>query len=441
MSDEYGLGTASLGVRPSTPFAITGAGYGAVSSPLGVSYSYTSNTIGTGDLTFTVEAGKRFPVQGTVWVVSTNQPSQWMYGRVKVYSGVNLTITVNSNQINGSGTYASWGIYLISEPSPGSIPLYSIAGLSISRDTTQLTKPIIWVTAGQVRDSTDTINLILPSTSRVGLDALYGISDGLVFGCVVRKQLAGTISSSGTAVTGVGTTFTTDFTTGVADLNDLLDQALKLSGISFTAPFEQQNIISTSAHTSYANVVTNNTSITTTDNLVAGAGTTYYRGGTLDLAGNLNPMVYGILLVLNDTTGITSISATSFTKSGNPDLPPNTTYYRVLGTVSMTGGFAAGGSNYSSFTTYQPLIQIPLATAGQVLQSQSLTNPFWTSTPTLGIASSVGGQLILAGKTGSSITVSANTATTDWTLRFPTAAGSSGQKLITDGTGVTSWSN
>lgn len=443
MSSEYGLGTASIGAKPSTPFAITGSGFGAVSSPLGVTYSYTSNTIGIGDQTFTVEIGKRFPSQGVVWVVSTTQPSQWMYGKVKVYNGNSLTITVNANQTNGSGTYASWGIYLISEPSPGSLPLYSITGLSISRDTTHLTIPLIWITAGSVRDSTDSVNLVLPGTQRVALDALVGGSDGVAFGCVVRKQLAGTISSSGTTVTGVGTSFTTDFETTVGSLTDLTDQIIKLSGIGFSAPFLQQTLISTSAHLSNANVVTNDTSLTTTDNLVAGAGTTYYRGGTLNLAGNLNTTTYGILIALSDIDGTTGIYATSFTLSGQPDLPPNTTYYRIIGTVALPGGFAAGGTNYDqrSFSVFQPLVQIPLTTAGQVLQSQNVTNPMWTSFPSLGIDGSVTGELWLAGSSGGHVRVAATNSTSTYRLVFPATAGSSGQKLITDGTGITSWSN
>jgi hypothetical protein len=66
--------------------------------------------------------------------------------------------------------------------------------------------------------------------------------------------------------------------------------------------------------------------------------------------------------------------------------------------------------------------------------------PAFTSTPTLGVASSLTGTLTLANSGNSgTVTVAAPSTATTWTMTLPTTAGSNGQALITNGSGVTSW--
>jgi hypothetical protein len=63
-----------------------------------------------------------------------------------------------------------------------------------------------------------------------------------------------------------------------------------------------------------------------------------------------------------------------------------------------------------------------------------------TAALTLGVASTTQGSLVLANTSANSTTIkSSNSATAAYSITLPTTAGTSGQVLATDGTGVTSW--
>lgn len=66
---------------------------------------------------------------------------------------------------------------------------------------------------------------------------------------------------------------------------------------------------------------------------------------------------------------------------------------------------------------------------------------FTDTSLTLGIAGTQTGLLKISGTTSGTVTISAADAAGTWTMKVPTTAGSAGQKLQTDGSGVTSWSS
>lgn len=70
--------------------------------------SSTSNTIGTGSKTFTVESNKGYKVNMPVRASATT--GNYMDGIVTAYSGTSLTVNFSSS--NGSGTFTSWQIFL-----------------------------------------------------------------------------------------------------------------------------------------------------------------------------------------------------------------------------------------------------------------------------------------------------------------------------------------
>lgn len=72
------------------------------------STSTTSNSIGTGSKTFTVESGKGYKVNMPVRASATS--GNFMDGVVTAYSGTSLT--VNFTAATGSGTFTSWQIFL-----------------------------------------------------------------------------------------------------------------------------------------------------------------------------------------------------------------------------------------------------------------------------------------------------------------------------------------
>jgi len=71
--------------------------------------STTSNTIGTGSKTFTVESSKPYQVGTPLRIADTAAPStNWIDGIVTAYSGT--TLTVNAVAYAGSGTKTAWSI-------------------------------------------------------------------------------------------------------------------------------------------------------------------------------------------------------------------------------------------------------------------------------------------------------------------------------------------
>ena len=84
---------------------------GAIGSANSNGTSSTSLTIGTGSKTFTTQSGKAWVVGQFVVAADAAAPStNWMVGQITAYSGTTLTIDVN--QIGGSGTIANWSIGL-----------------------------------------------------------------------------------------------------------------------------------------------------------------------------------------------------------------------------------------------------------------------------------------------------------------------------------------
>lgn len=82
--------------------------------------SATSNTIGTGALTFTVTAAMGYIVGQPITATAT--AGNAVTGVVASYSGTTLVITVNQTQ--GSGTFTSWTIKMTTNGWPGACSFY-----------------------------------------------------------------------------------------------------------------------------------------------------------------------------------------------------------------------------------------------------------------------------------------------------------------------------
>lgn len=85
---------------------VAGPGYAATST--------TSNTIGTGNKTFTTQAGLSYVVGASRVRVSDSGGTNYMEGLVTAYSGTSLTVAVDDT--SGSGTLAAWNISLAGQP-------------------------------------------------------------------------------------------------------------------------------------------------------------------------------------------------------------------------------------------------------------------------------------------------------------------------------------
>lgn len=319
MSSEYGLGTASIGVRPSNPNSI--------------------------------DTGLKGPAGSTAPLAVTTQ------SRIPYF------------QQNG---------LRISAPLANTITRYSI-------------------TPGSIRDFSDSVDLSLGTVGGpiLGFDLgnVVGVTTLGIPGAIVQVPLAGTISSSGTTVTGVNTKFTTDFGNGFnGKITDISIQrsVQAATNINFTVT----PTISIAGFTTTTQAVVSDTSTGTANAMGAGAGTPYFRGG-VTINTNTSTYLYAIILARKDIDNSMAVFASSFTISGVPDLPVGYTYYRCIGYISLT----SNGATYNFVYIAQPLIYasmlnqgdmayfnpnaglmttLPIGSSGQFLKVQS-GSPLWSN--------------------------------------------------------------
>ena len=296
---------------------------------------------GAGPFTFTVTAGKFFPIGGKLLIKALEDRTVVLIGKVEAYSGTSLVVTKNATNATGSTSYTSWAIALLDAPQD-KIQKYSINGLRVSQNFTDWKD--IDVQAGSVRDSTDTIDLILPSSITKRLDAAFaaGTNQGAY---TVSANLSGTISTAGIDVTGTGTNFIGElYQAGAVSpySADLLDQFNKgvLIDNAYGDANAEPNIISGGVSASFSNSGTSDT-IGFTSVALGVSGATYARGGWVVTNGR-----YAICVVRKDTDGSIDVCASSFAPNGEPDLPSGYTYYRAIAYVV---------ANDSEVIIHQPL--------------------------------------------------------------------------------------
>jgi len=105
--------------------------------------STSSVAIGTGSKTFTIQTGKSFVKGMPVRVASSVTTASYMYGVVDSYSGSTLVVIVAG--VSGSGTLASWNVFL----SPDVIPYGEGTFTPTFALTTPGTSSFTYVAGGQ----------------------------------------------------------------------------------------------------------------------------------------------------------------------------------------------------------------------------------------------------------------------------------------------------
>jgi len=152
--------------------------------------STTSLTIGLGSQTLTVDAGKSYLPGQSVKIAYTVDPVNWMHGDVITYDVDTGVLVVNISTINGSGTQAAWTITL-SAPAAAGFPPGHLSGLGLAIATGDPDHDGI-VYAGSARDSSNAVDMTLPSDTTKQIDASWSVGDnagGLFSGSVA----AGTV--------------------------------------------------------------------------------------------------------------------------------------------------------------------------------------------------------------------------------------------------------
>jgi hypothetical protein len=168
------------------------------------------------------------------------------------------------------------------------------------------------------------------------------------------------------------------------------------------------------------------------------SGRILYQGVGDVLQESANLTFASSTLTLGVATSATGAVALAGATSGTATITAQATAGTpTLSLPTASGTLVSTASAPLAINTTTGAISITGA-AGQVLAGAT---PAFTATPTLGVASSSSGSLSFA-RSAVSYTVtlqSSDVATETWTLTLPTTNGSSGQALITDGNGVTSW--
>jgi hypothetical protein len=136
VQDVANLKVAVTTVTAGTNISVTGTSTAPIINSLADRYktsSVTSNTIGNGAKTFTVDADLAYiPLQE---VLIVNDPTHHMHATVTSYSGTTLVVDVKTN--TGSGTFIVWVLNL------DGVPVDAITGVGTANE-------IAYFTAGQV---------------------------------------------------------------------------------------------------------------------------------------------------------------------------------------------------------------------------------------------------------------------------------------------------
>lgn len=302
---------------------------------------------GDGPFTFTTQTGKLFmqssAVGGTVVITALNDPKTYLYGRIAVVSGSSLI--VNKIYSNATSAVDAWSIQLFDGPAPGH-PTFFITGLTVSQGSGTLDVDIY---PGSVRDYSGTLDIVNTGILTKKLDALF--TAGTNQGGVRRVQLTGTLSSSGTTVTGSGTAFLTEADQANALSSDY-NQQTNITAVPSQLETGLTQIISTATRTTVVSATFSNTSIVSDQGLNASAGTTAYRGGVPQ--GTTSALEYLLYGCRKDSDGTFDAFFSTVTEDGEPDLPSGYSLYRLLARVYVTHN----GSNYVISTITQPLYSV-----------------------------------------------------------------------------------
>jgi len=330
---------------------------------------------------------------GNILLASQVSRDNWFAGIVKTYdpaTGIcTLTVTkVGSNASAGNDSLDSWHVYCW-DAAPKGIPFLQRNGLLVSISGTTIT-----VTAGSIRDSTNTYDLVLASTITKDLTATWvaGSGNGVQ---VMSSNLAGTVSSSGTSVTGTSTTFFSDFTSTSAGHNTgQFPDYVARGGVFGGSP----TAITVGGTVSTFQFTASDSAGTTFDALGA-SGSTYQRGGYYSAASSVKGPQYGLVLIRQDSTGAIDVAAYATYPGAAPDLPSGWSVFGALAVINKAGSVWAVNQ--------------------------------WSSDPTL---NQLGPQTMTE---GALLVYSGASPTGDYA---PLAVGTAGQRIISDGTDPT-WAN
>jgi hypothetical protein len=152
-------------------------------------------------------------------------------------------------------------------------------------------------------------------------------------------------------------------------------------------------------------------------------------GSTTISSGTTNSLLYQNGLVLGEITMGTGVQAALGLAVGSAN-----GFLTIGASTPTTRGVLIAGAGGTINSTAAGL-------SGQVLQGAGAgADPVWSYNPTFGSQGGTQGSIVLANTGTGSVTIqSSNSNTAAYTLTLPVSAGTSGQVLATNGSGVLSW--
>ena len=108
----------------------------AINAPATAGTSTTTLTVAVGSQTLTTQPGKSIIPGATVQIAYAVTPSTWMTGTVTAYNVGTGSLTVNVTTISGTGTYASWTVFVLQLWVVKNAAYTAVSGDFIFADTT-----------------------------------------------------------------------------------------------------------------------------------------------------------------------------------------------------------------------------------------------------------------------------------------------------------------
>lgn len=178
---------AASAVNAAASAASAAASAGTAAGFIGA--SVTSNTVGTGSKSFTIQTGRNFTAGVWVSLVSAATPANAMFGTVTSYNSGTGALVVNVLYTTGSGTAANWVVSLsgprgqagsdatVTSGNIASALGYtpanaaSVTGKASASDLRGLTEDTKWLTAKSVGDALAFVPLTDAATIAIDLGA------------------------------------------------------------------------------------------------------------------------------------------------------------------------------------------------------------------------------------------------------------------------------
>lgn len=329
-----------------------------------VATSTTSNTIGTGNFTFTTQANKNFNPGQIVIAASNANGANYIHGYVASYSGTTLVIT--ETDFGGSGAHNDWNISASGPIGPsgggtGTVTTVSVAtanGFSgtVSNPTTTPAITIMATPSGILKSNGTTISAavvgtdyVVPTGSGAGLTSLTAanISAGTA-GINITGNSATVTTISGKVTNGTNTSISgsgtsgSPYATSVATATTSVLGVVKPDGTSITISGGVISAASSGAANAYQSTPANPT------------GTTSATPVMMGLSGAITPASTGkIMLVISGdvqtsgASGLTTIQA-SYGTGAAPSNGASQTGTQVGGKINygLAGNFAQGNTQF-----------------------------------------------------------------------------------------------